>query len=79
MDLLAKTGMLDCKPVNTPIETNHSLSISENQVPVNKERYHKLAGKLIYLAHTRPDIAYAVSVVSRFMHAPGEEHMNVVN
>lgn len=26
----------------------------------------------------RPDIAYAVSVVSQFMHAPTVEHMNVV-
>jgi hypothetical protein len=35
-------------------------------------------GKLIYLSHTRPDIAYAVSVVSQFMHNPSEEHMNAV-
>ena len=35
-------------------------------------------GKLIYLSHTRPDIAYAVSVVSQFMHAPTEEHMEAV-
>ena len=36
-------------------------------------------GKLIYLGHTRPDIAYAVSVVSQFMHAPSEAHMDAVN
>ena len=35
-------------------------------------------GKLIYLSHTRPDIAYVVSVVSQFMHNPSEEHMNAV-
>ena len=78
LDLLAETGMLDCKPTDTPIETNHKLSIHEDQVPVNREKYQKLVGKLIYLAHTRPDIAYAVSVVSRFMHAPSEDHMNAV-
>jgi hypothetical protein len=33
---------------------------------------------LIYLAHTRPDIAFPVSVVSQFMHAPYEEHVNAV-
>ena len=37
-----------------------------------------LVGRLIYLSHTRPDIAYAVGVVSQFMHAPSEEHMNAV-
>lgn len=36
--------------------------------PVNKESYQKLVGKLIYLAHTEPDISYAVSQVSQFMH-----------
>ena len=35
-------------------------------------------GKLIYLSHTRPDIAYVVSLVSQFMHNPSKDHMNVV-
>ena len=26
LDLLAKTGMLDCKPVDTPIEQNHRMA-----------------------------------------------------
>lgn len=34
--------------------------------------------KLIYLSHTRLDIAYVVSLVSQFMHNPGEEHMQAV-
>ncbi|KAA0035929.1 Cysteine-rich RLK (RECEPTOR-like protein kinase) 8 [Cucumis melo var. makuwa] len=36
-------------------------------------------GKLIYLSHTRPDISFAVSVVSQFMQAPYEKHMEPVN
>ncbi|GJW41660.1 putative RNA-directed DNA polymerase [Tanacetum coccineum] len=39
LDLLNETRMLDCKPIETPIETNHKLSILPNQVPTNKERY----------------------------------------
>ena len=35
-------------------------------------------GRLVYLSHTRPDIAYAVSVVSQFMHSPSEAHMDAV-
>ena len=45
---------------------------------MNKERYQCLVGKLIYLAHTRPDTAYAVSVVSQFMHDPREVNMEAV-
>ena len=35
-------------------------------------------GSLTYLAHTRLDLAYALSVVSQYMHNPEEQHMNVV-
>ena len=35
-------------------------------------------GKLIYLSHTRLDIAYAVSLVSQFMHCPSEDHMSAM-
>ncbi|CAL8178291.1 unnamed protein product [Prunus armeniaca] len=59
LDLLAETGMLDCKPIDTPSEQNHKLGLYLDQVHTNKERYQRLVGKLIYLAHTRFDIAYA--------------------
>ena len=36
-------------------------------------------GKLIYLTLTRPDITYAVSVVSQFMHSPTNKHLNAVH
>ncbi|CAL9011823.1 unnamed protein product [Prunus brigantina] len=67
------------KPADTPMELNHQLGEYPDQVPTNKERYQRLVGKLIYLGHTRPNIAYAVSVVSQFMHAPSEAHMDAVN
>ena len=35
-------------------------------------------GKLIFLSHTRPDISYAVGVVSRFMYLPQVPHMDAV-
>ncbi|CAL9006226.1 unnamed protein product, partial [Prunus brigantina] len=64
LDLLTDTGMLDCKPADTPIVQNHHLGEYPDQVPTNKERYQRLVRRLIYLSHTRPDIAYAVSVVN---------------
>ncbi|KAM2062109.1 hypothetical protein TB2_047101 [Malus domestica] len=78
LDLLSETGMLACKLVDTPIVQNHHLAIYQDKVLTNKERYQRLVGKLIYLSLTRPDIAYALSVVSQFMHAPSEDHMTAV-
>ncbi|KAK1408895.1 hypothetical protein QVD17_41029 [Tagetes erecta] len=78
LDLLAEVGMVDCKPSDTPMIINHKLKIIEGAKAANKERYQRLVGKLIYLAHTRPDIAYAVGVVSQFMHNPQEDHMEAV-
>ena len=78
LDLLTEVGMLDCKPADTPIIQNQKLGDFSEQVPTNKERYQRLVGKLIYLSHTRPDICYAVSIVSQFMHCPSEEHMDAV-
>jgi hypothetical protein len=37
-----------------------------------------LVGKLIYLCYTHPDISFAVSVVSRYMHNPRKDHMDAV-
>jgi hypothetical protein len=80
LDLLTETGMLACQPIDTPIEQNHKLGDDRvDQVPTNKERYQRLVGRLIYLSHTQPDLAYAVSVVSQFMHSPNEVHMDAVH
>ena len=49
-----------------------------DEKPMDKERYQRLVGRLIYLSHTRPDIAFAVSVVSQYMHSPKESHLEVV-
>ena len=78
LDLLSEAGLLDCKPADTPMVQNHKLGNHADQIPTNKERYQKLVGKLIYLSYTRPDIAYAVSIVSQFMHCPSEDHMGAV-
>ena len=75
LDLLVETGMLDCKPASTPIEANHRIKADMGD-PVDKGQYQRLVGRLIYLSHTRPDIAYAVSIVSRYMHDPRSTHLN---
>jgi hypothetical protein len=77
LDLLTETGMLGCRPASTPIDPNHKLHAKCGDL-VNKERYQRLVGRLIYLCHTRPDISYVVSVVSRYMHEPRKGHLDAV-
>ncbi|XP_019052185.1 PREDICTED: uncharacterized protein LOC109114293 [Nelumbo nucifera] len=78
LDLLQETDMLGCRPADTPIEPNHGVQESVGEDYLDKERYQKLVGKLIFLSLTRPNIAYAVHVVSQFMHNPKIPHMKAV-
>lgn len=64
--------------MSTPIEPNLKLDEAEEDAMVDREMYQRLVGRLIYLSHTRPDIAYAVSVISSFMHNPKEVHLHAV-
>ena len=75
IDLLRETGKLTCKPTSTPIDLNHKLGETEKDTMVNQH----LVGRLIYLPHTRLDIAYVVSVISQFMHSPKEAHLQATN
>ncbi|RDY02259.1 putative mitochondrial protein, partial [Mucuna pruriens] len=61
--------------LSVPIEHNHRIGCEESPT-IEKSQY--LMGKLIYLSHTRPDIAYVVSVVSQFMHDPKERNLQAV-
>ena len=70
--------MMGCKPVDTPMDANVKLDMKENDEPVDKGQSQRLVGKLIYLAHTLPDIAFVVSCVSQFMHSPSKSHLDVV-
>ncbi|RVW60936.1 Retrovirus-related Pol polyprotein from transposon RE1 [Vitis vinifera] len=61
LDLLKETGMLGCKPIDTPMDSQKKLGIEKESTPVDRGRYQRLVGRLIYLSHTRPDIGFAVS------------------
>ena len=66
--------MMGYKPCDTPIELGQKLDINEDKESIDKSQYQRLVGKLIYLTHMRPDIAFAVSVISQFMHNTKNSH-----
>ena len=77
--------MQDAKPTATPIAAHFKLSSQlcptsdTEREDMAKVPYASAVGSLMYaMISTRPDIAHAVSVVSRFMANPGREHWRAV-
>ena len=62
--------------MTTPMVTNlkklHDSDIGSNLV--DPTMYKQLIGSLLYLVHTKPNICYAVSALSRFMAEPRQRH-----
>ncbi|GKA88247.1 retrovirus-related pol polyprotein from transposon TNT 1-94, partial [Tanacetum coccineum] len=83
--ILQRFNMQDCKPISTPFATNIKLS-SKMSPSSEKERmemsrvpYASAVGSLMFaMICTRPDIAHAVGVVSRYMAEPGKKHWEAV-
>jgi len=70
--------MIDCKPMDYPMDPNQKLIIDQGEVFSNLERYKRLVGKLIYLTIIRPNLSFAVGVVGQFRQNPCIDHWNVV-
>ncbi|CAL8090944.1 unnamed protein product [Prunus armeniaca] len=77
LDLLQETGMLETKPVITPINYKAKLGL-DGDLLADASCYQRLVGRLIYLTITRPHISHAVSLVSQFMHSPQSTHLQAV-
>ncbi|KAL6323484.1 hypothetical protein AAG906_039057 [Vitis piasezkii] len=63
--------------ISTLMDLNHKLGEAKEEPVVDKRMYQRLVGRLIYLAHTRTDITYSVSMISQFMHDPRKPHLQV--
>ena len=78
--MLERYGLSDAKTHATPSDTNVKLKkdcANSNAVDVSK--YQSMVGSLLYAAMaTRPDIAYAVSCVSKFNSSPTKTHMTAL-
>ena len=73
-DVLKIFRMLKCKPTVTPITTGTKLSKEDDGSKVDPTMYKRLVESLMYLTTTRPDIMFAVSLISRFMESLKNTH-----
>jgi hypothetical protein len=71
-------GLTDCNPALTAMEERLKLSRDSTTEEVDATQYRCLVGSLRYLIHTRPDLAYSVGYVSRFLQRPTTEHEQAV-
>ncbi|KAL5548154.1 hypothetical protein UlMin_003385 [Ulmus minor] len=79
--LITKFSMNDCKPVQIPLAAH--FNFSDELCPktdIEREQmknipYSNAIGSLMYsMVSTRPDLSFAISVLSRYMSNPGKPH-----
>ncbi len=78
LNKLSKYGMMGCKPISIPLEQNVKLSANEGDLVEDTTMYRHIVGSLIYMTIIRPDLNYAVGVVSQFMQTPRKPHLDAV-
>jgi hypothetical protein len=78
LDILERAGMVDCKPVLTPVDTQAKVSAESRPPVADPTDFMSLARALQYLTFTRPDIAYAVQQICLHMHDPREPHLTAM-
>ena len=76
--ILKQFEMADCNPSKYPMEAKLQLEKDEKGTPVDPTEYRRVIGCLGYLTHTRPDISYAVGMMSRHMEKPTSLHQQAV-
>ena len=77
-EVLERFRMDDCNPVQVPIIPGTKLTRDGEGEKIDSTYYKQMIGSLMYMTTIRPDLTYAVSLISRFMEAPTELHYQAV-
>ena len=59
-----------------PMEANHKLGLGTARVLEHPTQHRSLVGRLLYLTLTRPELSYSIHILSQFMQALQEAHMD---
>ncbi|XP_024009490.1 uncharacterized protein LOC112084573 [Eutrema salsugineum] len=77
--ILKEAGLDACNPTHILMEFGLNMSKRQEDEPeIDATMYRRRIGCLRYLLHTRPDLSFAVGVLSRYMQAPKESHGQVM-
>jgi hypothetical protein len=76
--IVENAGLVGCNPCATPMDPRIKLSKDNSALEVDGTAYKSIVGSLRYLVNTRPNLAFSIGYVSRFMERPTEEHLAAV-
>jgi hypothetical protein len=60
VEIMKRFDMLECKSMNTPMETKLKLLVDTSSELVDATLYRQIIGAVIYLKNTRPDICFSL-------------------
>ena len=76
--LLKKFDYYDFKSVSTPYDVNSKLKKNRGE-SISQTQYAQIIGSLLHLmSFSRPDIAYAISRLSRYTQCPSQDHWDAL-
>lgn len=79
LDILTDSGMIGATPSRIPLDQNLKLFKNEGELLEDPFMYRRLIGRLLYLTVTRPDLSYAVQLLSQYMDKPRIPHLNAAH
>ena len=75
VEILKRFDMLECKAMNTPMETKLKPLVDTSLELVDATLYRQIIGSLIYLTNTMPDICFVVNILIQYLVEPRCVHL----
>ncbi|KAH9106294.1 hypothetical protein AeMF1_018062 [Aphanomyces euteiches] len=74
-ELLTRHNMADCHPQGSPLALDHHMTEDGEPTTMSQKSMREIVGSLQWLAGcTRPDVAFATSLLSRYLNKPNIHH-----
>lgn len=74
-DILKWFNTVSCNPSSSSVEVNLKQVMNEEEELVDPTLFKHIVGSLRYMCNSRPNIAYAVGIIRRFMSEPRASHL----
>jgi hypothetical protein len=75
VEILKRFDMLECKSMNTPMETKPKILVDTSLELIDATLYRQIIGSLMYLTNTRPNICFSMNTLSQFLLEPRHVHL----